>query len=64
MPSSQAVDSDPVPIPDLPEIDLQAAWESVPDGLLLVDVEGRIRWANTEVEALFGLSSDELVSPN
>lgn len=46
---------------DLPDIDLEAAWQSVPDGLLLVDCDGTIRWANSEVEALFGVAADELV---
>ncbi|MCP5024742.1 MAG: PAS domain S-box protein [Actinomycetia bacterium] len=46
---------------DLPDIDLEATWQSVPDGLLLVDHDGNIRWANSEIEALFGVGRDDLV---
>ncbi|MCP3855012.1 MAG: PAS domain S-box protein [Actinomycetia bacterium] len=44
-----------------PDINLETAWESVPDGLILVDEDGCVRWANSEVEALFGLAADDLI---
>lgn len=34
--------------------------EDMPDGIIVADVEGNIRFANTQIEELFGYSSDEL----
>ena len=35
-------------------LDARGIWESVPDGLLLVEATGRIRLANLEAERMFG----------
>lgn len=40
---------------------LQSLVESAPDGIIMVDPEGRIELANRQAEQMFGYSADELV---
>lgn len=39
-----------------------AIVEALPDGLVIVDVDGRIRFVNRQVEALFGYKPEALIS--
>lgn len=44
---------------DLQDIAI-SIFQSAPDGILVVDPEGRIRWANRRIEELFGVAPDAL----
>ena len=47
--------------PPLSELTAEIVWESSPDGLVLVDSDGAVVWANTEAERQFGYPASELL---
>jgi len=47
--------------PGLEDLTAEIVWESSPDGLLLVDSDGRVVWVNAEAERMFGYPASELV---
>ena len=49
------------PSDPLVEIGTQTLWDAVPDGLAMVDADGRIVATNLALERLFGYTSEELV---
>lgn len=48
------------PSPTVPTANYKAIFDSSPDGILLVDVDGVIRHANPMAQQLFGYSSEDL----
>lgn len=51
----------PVAIPSISDAVFRALTESAPDGIVLVNEEGRIVLANAQTERLFGFRRDELI---
>ena len=43
------------------EVVASALLEAAPDGMMMVDEQGQIRWSTLSIEALFGYGRDELV---
>jgi len=46
------------------ELRYRLLWETCPDGVILMDPEGRIQFANPAVKTVFGYAPEELVGQN